>query len=89
MQVGLIDPFKGGEVTVNTFLKAAREACEYPNVEQPFMCLDLTFIYVLLREGFGLEGNTKMFVSKLPRLVYSSSFSLAFVNFAYIYISFH
>jgi ectonucleoside triphosphate diphosphohydrolase 5/6 len=28
------------------------------------MCLDLTFIWVLLEKGFGLRGDTKIFLYK-------------------------
>ncbi|XP_033209894.1 ectonucleoside triphosphate diphosphohydrolase 5 isoform X2 [Belonocnema kinseyi] len=63
-EIGLIDPFTGGEVTVDSFYKAALETCEYANTEQPFMCLDLTFIYSLLRNGFGLEPTTKLYLYK-------------------------
>lgn len=62
-EVGLIDPYKGGIVTVGDFLKQATESCDYPNTEQPFICLDLTFIYVLLRDGFNLQPTTKLQVS--------------------------
>lgn len=63
-QVALIDPFLGGIVQLSSFLKQAMETCDYPNTDQPFMCLDLTFIYVLLKDGFGLEPSTKLHVSK-------------------------
>ncbi|XP_003490259.1 ectonucleoside triphosphate diphosphohydrolase 5 isoform X1 [Bombus impatiens] len=63
-EVGLVDPFSGGVIQVNAFQKQARDACDYPNTDQPFICLDLTFIYVLLRDGFGLEPNTKLYLYK-------------------------
>lgn len=69
-QVALIDPFLGGMVQLSSFLKQAMETCDYPNTDQPFMCLDLTFIYVLLRDGFGLEPSTKLHVSKYYILRY-------------------
>ncbi|XP_015433577.1 PREDICTED: ectonucleoside triphosphate diphosphohydrolase 5 isoform X2 [Dufourea novaeangliae] len=63
-EVGLVDPFFGGVVQVSAFLKQAMDACDYPNTDQPFICLDLTFIYVLLRDGFGLEPTTKLYLYK-------------------------
>lgn len=63
-QVALIDPFLGGVVQLSSLLKQAMETCDYPNTDQPFMCLDLTFIYVLLKDGFGLEPSTNLYVSK-------------------------
>ncbi|XP_046822878.1 ectonucleoside triphosphate diphosphohydrolase 5 isoform X2 [Vespa velutina] len=63
-EVGLIDPFSGGVIHLGAFLKQATETCDYPNAEQPFMCLDLTFIYVLLHNGFGLEPSTRLFLYK-------------------------
>lgn len=61
-QVSLVDPFSGGIIQVSAFLKQAMDACDYPNTEQPFTCLDLTFIYILLRDGFGLDPTTKLYV---------------------------
>ncbi|OXU25842.1 hypothetical protein TSAR_010548 [Trichomalopsis sarcophagae] len=63
-EVGLIDPFAGGVITIESLYKAALETCEYPNTDQPFMCLDLSFIYTLLHDGFGLDTNTKIFLRK-------------------------
>lgn len=37
-----------------------------PNTDQPFECLDLTFISVLLKDGFGLGSEKKLNVSS-PR----------------------
>lgn len=44
IETGLVDPFAGGQVTVADFIKKAREVCQNPNTDQPFMCLDLVFI---------------------------------------------
>lgn len=62
IESGLIDPFKGGEVTVEAFRKIAEEVCQTANDEQPFMCFDLTYISVLLHEGFGLSADNKIAV---------------------------
>lgn len=61
-EVGLVDPYFGGVVELRGFLKQAMDACDYPNTDQPFICLDLTFIYVLLRDGFGLQPSTKLYL---------------------------
>ncbi|XP_015587664.1 ectonucleoside triphosphate diphosphohydrolase 5 isoform X2 [Cephus cinctus] len=61
-EAGLIDPFTGGVIKVDKFIKAAVDSCDYPNIDQPFACLDLTFIYVLLTDGFGLEPTTKLYL---------------------------
>ncbi|XP_078042483.1 ectonucleoside triphosphate diphosphohydrolase NTPase isoform X1 [Augochlora pura] len=63
-EVGLVDPFFGGVVQVSALLEMAKAVCDYPNTDQPFICLDLTFIYVLLRDGFGLEPTTKLYLYK-------------------------
>lgn len=63
---------------LSAFLKQAMETCDYPNTDQPFMCLDLTFIYVLLRNGFGLEPSTKLYVSEtflLQNVIFTSRYS--------------
>ncbi|GLV35393.1 NTPase [Carabus blaptoides fortunei] len=59
-EYGLIDPFTGGIVTVEQFMNAAKDACATINVDQPFMCLDLSYIWVLLEHGFGLKPATKL-----------------------------
>ncbi|XP_057328780.1 nucleoside diphosphate phosphatase ENTPD5 isoform X2 [Microplitis mediator] len=59
-EAGLIDPFKGGAITLQSFHKKLIEICNYPNTDQPFMCLDMTFIYVLLHDAFGLDHTTKL-----------------------------
>uniref|UniRef100_A0A336M055 CSON009347 protein n=1 Tax=Culicoides sonorensis TaxID=179676 RepID=A0A336M055_CULSO len=58
IETGLVDAITGGETTIKNFHNQAREACASPNTEQPFMCLDLTFITTLLEYGFGLRQQT-------------------------------
>lgn len=60
LQAGLIDPFIGGTVIIKDLHKEALKSCEYPNTDQPFACLDLSFIYTILHDGFGLDKNTKL-----------------------------
>lgn len=60
IETGLVDPFKGGETTVHDFIIRSREVCQEANVEQPFMCVDLTFISILLEEGYGLKPKTPL-----------------------------
>lgn len=57
---GLIDPFKGGVITLQELLNAATQTCSIPNVEQPLACLDLTFITTLLTSGYGLQGTSTL-----------------------------
>lgn len=59
----LIDPFEGGEVAVGSIVAKAKEVCATANTDQPFMCLDLTFIAVLLKDGYGLNMKTNIKVS--------------------------
>ncbi|XP_018901655.1 ectonucleoside triphosphate diphosphohydrolase 5 isoform X2 [Bemisia tabaci] len=56
-EVGLVDPYQGGTIKLTDYFKSALEACKFPNAEQPFMCLDLTYISVLLHDGFGLDTS--------------------------------
>ncbi|KAK9870841.1 hypothetical protein WA026_009806 [Henosepilachna vigintioctopunctata] len=57
-EAGLIDPVTGGSVTLFDLKAAATDACQYPNVDQPFLCLDLSFIAILLENGLGLKPET-------------------------------
>ncbi|XP_055640901.1 ectonucleoside triphosphate diphosphohydrolase 5 isoform X2 [Toxorhynchites rutilus septentrionalis] len=60
IETGLVDPFQGGEITVGDFITRSREVCAEANADQPFMCVDLTFIAVLLEEGYGLKPKTPL-----------------------------
>lgn len=60
----LIDPMTGGKILVEDFKKAAVESCHTPNVDQPFMCLDLIFIWTFLENGLGLRLNTPIHLYK-------------------------
>lgn len=60
IETGLVDPFKGGEIQVSDFSKKAREVCSNPNSDQPWVCLDLVYISVLLQDGFGLKPSTNI-----------------------------
>lgn len=66
-EVGLIDPYKGGIVTVQQFNDAAKDACASINVDQPLICLDLSYIWVLLEHGFSLKPATKLNLFKKIR----------------------
>jgi ectonucleoside triphosphate diphosphohydrolase 5/6 len=68
IETGLVDPFQGGEVVVADFAKKSREVCANANTDQPFMCLDLVFISVLLQDGFGLKPQTKIKVRKFTKI---------------------
>lgn len=50
----------GGDITVADFYKTAKEICATPNTDQPFMCLDVSYMAVLLEEGYGLKPQTKI-----------------------------
>ncbi|GAB0095889.1 ectonucleoside triphosphate diphosphohydrolase 5 [Sergentomyia squamirostris] len=60
IETGLVDPNLGGEIKVGDFYTKAREVCAIPNTDQPFMCLDLTFISVLLQDGYGLKPQAQI-----------------------------
>ncbi|CAG9820173.1 unnamed protein product [Phaedon cochleariae] len=63
-EVGLIDESTGGQIKIKDFKNTAKKVCHEANADQPFMCLDLTIISVLLEQGFGLNENTKIFLYK-------------------------
>ncbi|XP_043466172.1 ectonucleoside triphosphate diphosphohydrolase 5-like [Leptopilina heterotoma] len=62
-EVGLIDRKMGGKITLEDIHKTALEACNIGNREQPFMCLDLTYIYSLLTDVYGLNPENNLQIS--------------------------
>ncbi|XP_060850177.1 ectonucleoside triphosphate diphosphohydrolase 5-like [Rhopalosiphum padi] len=53
---------EGGEVTIKSFYDAAEKECSNTSYNElrPFKCLDLTYISVLLEQGFGLPVETSV-----------------------------
>ncbi|XP_006259302.1 ectonucleoside triphosphate diphosphohydrolase 6 isoform X1 [Alligator mississippiensis] len=67
-EVSLIDKEKGGSLTVSDFETAAKYVCKTMEVspgDNPFLCMDLTYISVLLQE----LGFPKSQVFKLARKI--------------------
>uniref|UniRef100_A0A7N8X708 nucleoside diphosphate phosphatase n=1 Tax=Mastacembelus armatus TaxID=205130 RepID=A0A7N8X708_9TELE len=58
---GLIDGSRGGAVEVRDFKKRAKEVCnkmtKYRAIS-PYLCMDMTYITCLLKEGFGFKDST-------------------------------
>lgn len=53
----------GGEATVGQVVEKNKQVCATVNIEQPFECLDLTYLSVLLTEAYGLDKDTTIDVS--------------------------
>ncbi|XP_055684163.1 ectonucleoside triphosphate diphosphohydrolase 5 isoform X2 [Lutzomyia longipalpis] len=84
IESGLVDPTLGGEIKVGDFYTKAREVCAIPNTDQPFMCLDLTFIAILLQDGYGLKPQAQIKV-KIAQNNLRKKFSYSlFCPFSYI-----
>ncbi|KAF4017636.1 hypothetical protein G4228_009257 [Cervus hanglu yarkandensis] len=63
----MIDYEKGGVLKVEDFERKAREVCD--NLENftsgsPFLCMDLTYITALLKDGFGFASSTVLQLTK-------------------------
>ncbi|EGW01649.1 Ectonucleoside triphosphate diphosphohydrolase 5 [Cricetulus griseus] len=63
----LIDYEKGGVLKVEDFERKAREVCD--NLESftsgsPFLCMDLSYITALLKDGFGFADGTLLQLTK-------------------------
>ena len=43
-------------------------ACSSANTEMPYLCLDLSYITALMKEGFGFHEDTQVLVSMLEML---------------------
>ncbi|KAM3870733.1 ectonucleoside triphosphate diphosphohydrolase 5 [Diretmus argenteus] len=67
VESGLIDSSRGGVVEVRDFKKRAKEVCnkmtKYRAIS-PFLCMDMTYITCLLKEGFGFKDNTVLQLAK-------------------------
>ncbi|KAL0967700.1 hypothetical protein UPYG_G00255740 [Umbra pygmaea] len=67
VDAGLIDGTQGGMLEVRDFKKSAKEVCnkmsKYCNVH-PFLCMDMTYITCLLKDGFGFKESTVLQLTK-------------------------
>ncbi|XP_068194994.1 ectonucleoside triphosphate diphosphohydrolase 5-like [Antennarius striatus] len=67
VESGLIEGSRGGALEVRDFKKRAKEVCnkmtKYRAIS-PFLCMDMTYITCLLKEGFGFKDNTVLQLAK-------------------------
>uniref|UniRef100_A0A8C7WM26 nucleoside diphosphate phosphatase n=1 Tax=Oryzias sinensis TaxID=183150 RepID=A0A8C7WM26_9TELE len=67
VDAGLIDGLTGGTVQVRDFRKRAKEVCsdmiKNPPAS-PFLCMDLTYITCLLKDGFGFKESAALQLTK-------------------------
>lgn len=64
VDAGLIDGAQGGMVEVRDFKKRAKEICNKSAPSSPFLCMDMTYITCLLKDGFGFKENTVLQLTK-------------------------
>ncbi|XP_077906658.1 nucleoside diphosphate phosphatase ENTPD5 isoform X3 [Ictidomys tridecemlineatus] len=67
VETHMIDYEKGGVLKVEDFERKARDVCN--NLENftsgsPFLCMDLTYITALLKDGFGFADSTLLQLTK-------------------------
>ncbi|KAM9840170.1 ectonucleoside triphosphate diphosphohydrolase 5 isoform 1-T2 [Aulostomus maculatus] len=67
VDAGLIDGAEGGRLEIRDFKKRAKEVCnkmsKYPPLS-PFLCMDMTYITCLLKDGFGFKESTGLQFTK-------------------------
>uniref|UniRef100_A0A4W3JBY8 nucleoside diphosphate phosphatase n=1 Tax=Callorhinchus milii TaxID=7868 RepID=A0A4W3JBY8_CALMI len=67
VDTGMIDGDQGGIILVKDFEMKANKVCEAlteTNTGSPFLCMDLTYITALLKEGFGFYDHTELQLKK-------------------------
>ncbi|KAK7907240.1 hypothetical protein WMY93_015852 [Mugilogobius chulae] len=75
VDAGLIDGDQGGRLEVRDFKKRAKEICNKMSSSPPsgpFLCLDLTYITALLKDGFGFKETTALQLTKKVKNVEAS-----------------
>ncbi|XP_067240683.1 ectonucleoside triphosphate diphosphohydrolase 5 [Chanodichthys erythropterus] len=75
VEAGLIDESRGGAVKIRDFRKRAKQVCNRPSERSQvnhFLCMDLTYIVCLLKDGFGFKERTVLQLTKKVRNVETS-----------------
>lgn len=75
VDAGLIDGEQGGRLAVRDFKKRAKEICNKMTKSppsSPFLCMDLTYITCLLKDGFGFKESTELQLTKKVKNVEAS-----------------
>ncbi|XP_061481607.1 ectonucleoside triphosphate diphosphohydrolase 6 [Rhineura floridana] len=88
VDAGLIDNDKGGTLAVSEFETAAKNVCKTMEVQQgehPFLCMDLTYVSLLLEE----LGFPKSHILKLARKINNTETSWALGAILYYMDSLH
>ncbi|XP_069806954.1 nucleoside diphosphate phosphatase ENTPD5 isoform X4 [Dendropsophus ebraccatus] len=70
VDTSLIESEDGGELAVKDFALKAQEVCDHMDrfsSQSPFLCMDLSYITALLREGFGFDEDTTLQLAKKIR----------------------
>ncbi|XP_038818576.1 ectonucleoside triphosphate diphosphohydrolase 5-like [Salvelinus namaycush] len=85
VDAGLIDGTQGGMLEVRDFKKGAKEVCnkmsKYRPVS-PFLCMDMTYITCLLKDGFGFKENTVLqLIKKVNNVETSWALGATFKHF--------
>ncbi|XP_066532816.1 ectonucleoside triphosphate diphosphohydrolase 5 isoform X2 [Hoplias malabaricus] len=84
VEAGLIDEDLGGAVMVRDFRKRAKEVCNKASMFKPdnaFLCMDLTYITCLLKDGYGFKENTVLELTKKVKDVEASWALGATINY--------
>ncbi|XP_069493750.1 nucleoside diphosphate phosphatase ENTPD5 isoform X2 [Ambystoma mexicanum] len=67
VDTNLIDYETGGVLEVKDFKRKAKEVCDHMErftSHSPFLCMDLSYITALLKEGFGFKDSTVLQLTK-------------------------
>lgn len=90
VEADLIDENRGGAVQTRDFRKRAKEVCNKMSMFNPmkaFLCMDLTYITCLLKDGYGFKENTVLeLIKKVNNVEASWALGAAINYFKYISI---
>ncbi|XP_051953972.1 ectonucleoside triphosphate diphosphohydrolase 5-like isoform X3 [Xyrauchen texanus] len=84
VEAGLVHESRGGAVKIRDFRKRAKEVCNKTPKHNPvnhFLCMDLTYITCLLKDGFGFKESTVLELTKKVKNVETSWALGATINY--------
>ncbi|KAK6637806.1 hypothetical protein RUM44_008228 [Polyplax serrata] len=80
-KAGLVDPIDGGSFSMADMYNAVKDTCRNKDFIAEFLCMDFVYIFVLLRDFYGLRAKDTIYLTgKIKDCDVQKSLGIAYLN---------